>query len=62
MRVEQGVVTVATPPALPLVRLSGDTVAAPTPNWAAGYTPVATDEVLVLLDGSGGRRLIGVRQ
>jgi hypothetical protein len=56
-----GAVTDDTSPSTPEVKLDGETTAAPTPNYAAGYTPVNADRVAVLVSG-GDRMVIGVKQ
>jgi hypothetical protein len=61
VKVRKGAVTDATSASLPLVKLDGETISAPTQNYAEGYTPVNADVVLVLVQGSG-RFLIGHKQ
>ena len=56
-----GAVTDDTVPALPVVKLDGETTAAPTPNYVEGWTPVNGDRVAVLVSG-GDRLVIGVKQ
>lgn len=61
IRAVKGIVTDATDPARPLVRLDQDSTAAPTANWASGYsTPVNGDRVMVLIPADGGRFIVGV--
>ncbi len=59
--VRYGAVTVATPIGSPTVKLDGETTAAVVQNYAAGYTPVVGDRVVVLVSGSD-RVIVGKKQ